>query len=186
MSLGMKIEPASWILFCLLCASIVVGCAAIADRWEDSLNGPEERETIGRATPGEAGESVGNGMTEGIDLRRELSRFRLRKVGEASWYGPGFSGKKTASGDIFDSKKLTAAHKTLPLGSKARVTNLSNRKSVEVEINDRGPYIEGRIIDLSQAAAQALGMIDHGTTRVEIELLDDGTASGKAASPYLR
>lgn len=94
-------------------------------------------------------------------------------TGPASWYGPGFSGKKTASGDIFDDGKLTAAHKTLPFGSKAKVTNLSNGKSVKVEINDRGPYVENRIIDLSQAAAYALGMIDHGVVRVRIEPLVD-------------
>jgi len=186
MSRGLNIESVTWILSCFLCASIVFGCAATADRWNDSLSGSREKAAIGRATPGEACESVGNDMTESFDLRRELSRSRLRKVGVASWYGPGFGGKKTARGDIFDSKKLTAAHKTLPLGSKARVTNLSNSKSVEVEINDRGPYIEGRIIDLSEAAAQALGMIDHGTAKVEIELLDDRTDYGKAARPDLR
>jgi len=92
-------------------------------------------------------------------------------VGGASWYGPGFNGKKTASGEIFDETKFTAAHKTLPLGSSARVINLKNGKSVEVMINDRGPYVEGRIIDLSHAAARALGMIDRGVTEVQIEIL---------------
>jgi rare lipoprotein A len=94
-------------------------------------------------------------------------------VGSASWYGPGFSGKKTASGDVFDETKFTAAHKTLPLGTRAKVTRLSNGKSVEVLINDRGPYIEGRIIDLSQAAAGALGIIDRGVVEVEVAILDD-------------
>ena len=94
-------------------------------------------------------------------------------IGEASWYGPGFQGKKTASGEIFDDSKLTAAHKTIPLGSKAKVTNLTNGKTVEVKINDRGPFIDGRMVDLSQAAAKALGMIDRGTARVQIDLLPD-------------
>ena len=94
-------------------------------------------------------------------------------IGEASWYGPGFEGKKTASGEIFDDSKLTAAHKTIPLGSKAKVTNLTNGKTVEVKINDRGPFIEGRMVDLSRAAAKALGMIDRGTARVQIDLLPD-------------
>ena len=94
-------------------------------------------------------------------------------IGEASWYGPGFDGKKTASGEIFDDSKLTAAHKTIPLGSKAKVTNLTNGKTVEVKINDRGPFIEGRMVDLSRAAAKALGMIDRGTARVQIDLLPD-------------
>jgi rare lipoprotein A len=92
-------------------------------------------------------------------------------TGDASWYGPGFVGRKTASGAIFDDAKLTAAHKTIPLGSRARVTNLKNGKTVEVEINDRGPYIVGRILDLSRAAASVLDMVHEGVTKVEIELL---------------
>jgi rare lipoprotein A len=91
--------------------------------------------------------------------------------GQASWYGPGFHGKKTASGEIFDQGKLTAAHKTLPLGTKAKITNLENGNTVEVEINDRGPYIGQRVIDLSRAAANALGFVESGLTLVRIELL---------------
>src|SRR4029077_12424874 len=97
--------------------------------------------------------------------------------GTASWYGPGFHGKKTASGEIYDQTKLTAAHKTLPLGSKARVTNLDNGSAVEVEINDRGPFVDGRIIDLSRAAAGALGLIKSGTAPVRVELIAEETAS---------
>ena len=92
--------------------------------------------------------------------------------GTASWYGPGFHGKKTASGEIYDQTKLTAAHKTLPLGTKARVTNLDNGSAVEVEINDRGPFVDGRIIDLSRAAAGALGLIESGTAPVRVELIN--------------
>jgi rare lipoprotein A (peptidoglycan hydrolase) len=94
-------------------------------------------------------------------------------VGEASWYGPGFDGKKTASGDIFDDSKLTAAHKTIPLGSQAKITNLTNGKTVEVKINDRGPFIEGRIVDLSHAAAKSLGIIERGIAKVQIDLLSE-------------
>ena len=93
--------------------------------------------------------------------------------GQASWYGPGFHGKKTASGEIFDQRKLTAAHKTLPLGSKAKVTNLENGNTVEVEINDRGPYVGQRVIDVSHAAANALGFVESGLTLVRIELMPD-------------
>jgi rare lipoprotein A len=78
-----------------------------------------------------------------------------------------------ASGDLFDETKLTAAHKSFPLGSKAKVTNLKNGNSVEVEIKDRGPFVEGRIIDLSKAAAERLGIIGTGTAPVEIELLSE-------------
>jgi rare lipoprotein A (peptidoglycan hydrolase) len=97
-------------------------------------------------------------------------------TGKASWYGPGFDGKKTATGEIFDKREFTAAHRSLPLGSKARVTNLENGKSVDVEINDRGLLAAGRVIDLSQAAARALGIIVAGTARVKVELVADETA----------
>jgi rare lipoprotein A (peptidoglycan hydrolase) len=93
--------------------------------------------------------------------------------GTASWYGPGFHGKKTASGKIYDQYELTAAHKSLPLGTKARVTNLENGSTVEVEINDRGPFIEGRIIDLSRAAAGVLGFVESGLAPVQVEFIAD-------------
>ena len=96
---------------------------------------------------------------------------KIIQHGEASWYGPGFQGKKTASGESFDQTKLIAAHKTFPLGSTARVTNLRNGKTVEVEITDRGPFVEGRIIDLSRAAAEKLGLTGPGTAPVQVELL---------------
>jgi rare lipoprotein A (peptidoglycan hydrolase) len=99
--------------------------------------------------------------------RESLMRRVLR--GKASWYGPRFHGKKTANGDIFDQRKLTAAHKTLPLGSKAIVTNLENGNSVEVEINDRGPYVPGRVIDVSYAAARKLGFVETGVAPVEVQ-----------------
>jgi rare lipoprotein A (peptidoglycan hydrolase) len=89
--------------------------------------------------------------------------------GEASWYGEEFEGKKTASGERFDPDKLTAAHPTLPLGSKAKVTNEETGKSVTVEINDRGPYADGREIDVSKAAAERLDMVHDGEADVKIE-----------------
>jgi rare lipoprotein A (peptidoglycan hydrolase) len=95
---------------------------------------------------------------------------KLPQTGEASWYGAQHQGKQTASGTIFDQAGLTAAHPSLPFGSKIKVTNLANGKSVEVEITDRGPFAENRIIDLSQAAARALDMIDSGTATVRLEL----------------
>jgi rare lipoprotein A len=97
--------------------------------------------------------------------------------GTASWYGPGFHGKKTASGEIYDQTKLTAAHKTLPLGTKARVTNLENGNAVEVEINDRGPFVKGRIIDLSRAAAGILGLVEDGVAPVKVEVIEDSGVS---------
>ena len=93
----------------------------------------------------------------------------IEQTGEASYYGKGFHGKETASGETFNQHELTAAHPTLPLGTEAKVTNLETGKTVEVEINDRGPYAKGRDIDLSKAAAQELGMVKDGDAPVKIE-----------------
>lgn len=90
--------------------------------------------------------------------------------GHASWYGPGFDGHRTASGERFSRHAYTAAHKSLPLHSRVLVTNLANNESVVVKINDRGPYVRGRLIDLSQAAARAIGI--RGVGKVEITALD--------------
>ena len=89
--------------------------------------------------------------------------------GRASWYGPELQGSPTASGEPFDMHALTAAHRTLPLGSYARVKNLDNGRSVVVKINDRGPHARRRMIDLSYAAAQEIRMVNAGTARVEVE-----------------
>lgn len=89
-------------------------------------------------------------------------------MGIASWYGHPFHGRPTASGEIYDMEKMTAAHRTLTLGSVARVQNLTNKESVEVRINDRGPFVHDRIIDLSHAAAQAISMPGIANVRLEI------------------
>ena len=91
--------------------------------------------------------------------------------GEASFYGHEFAGNPTASGERFDPGALTAAHRTLPLGSRVRVTNADSGKSVVVRINDRGPFHEDRVIDLSFAAARSIGLISSGTAQVELALL---------------
>jgi rare lipoprotein A len=97
---------------------------------------------------------------------------RAAQTGIASWYGPGFHGQATASGVIYNQYDLTAAHQTLPLGSRVVVTNLNNGKSVEVQINDRGPFAKGRIIDLSHAAAQSIELVGPGTAPVRIEVIE--------------
>ena len=93
------------------------------------------------------------------------------EIGIASYYGKEFHGKKTASGEIFDMYKFSAAHQDYPLGTIVRVTNLSNGKSLVLKINDRGPFLKGRIIDLSYAAAEELDFVLEGTTTVKIEVL---------------
>jgi rare lipoprotein A len=97
----------------------------------------------------------------------------LKERGTASWYGEQFHGRLTASGKVYDQHKLTAAHRLLPLGSRVRVMNALNGRQVEVLINDRGPYIDGRIIDLSHGAAEQLGMIESGTSPVTIVVLPE-------------
>ena len=99
------------------------------------------------------------------------------ETGLGSWYGRRFHGKLTASGEVFDPAKFTAAHRTLPWGSRVKVTNLTNGKSVEVRINDRGPFGKGRIIDVSRAAARALGIVESGITTVRVEWLSDSEKS---------
>lgn len=111
-------------------------------------------------------------------VRLPPSDGRLSQSGIASWYGPGFHGKATASGEVYNQNDLTAAHQTLPLGSKVMVTNLENRRSVEVLVNDRGPFAKGRIIDLSYAAAQTIDMVGPGTALVRVDVLDSPVELG--------
>jgi len=93
------------------------------------------------------------------------------EVGIASWYGSRFQGRRMSNGKRFDMRKMLAAHRTLPLGSKVKVTNLANGRAVEVTIEDRGPYPKGRLIDLSKRAAQTLGMTKQGLARVRIDVM---------------
>jgi rare lipoprotein A len=91
---------------------------------------------------------------------------KVVQSGPASWYGPGFQGRRTASGETFDTNELTAAHRTLPFGTRVRVVNERTGRSVVVRINDRGPYAHGRVIDLSHASAQAIGLMGVGSVTV--------------------
>jgi rare lipoprotein A len=97
----------------------------------------------------------------------------IKDRGVASWYGEQFHGRLAANGEVFNMDALTAAHRTLPLGSMVRVVNLENGKHVRVRINDRGPYINGRILDLSRAAATQLGMMDDGVSIIQLEVIGD-------------
>lgn len=121
-------------------------------------------------------------------MRKSLQRYLLllflftfsflsaqeSEYGMASYYGDEFHGSETASGQRYDKNAMTAAHKTLPMGTKVRVTRLDNKKFVDVRINDRGPYLKGRIIDLSGKAADALGLQNEGTAEVQVDILGKG------------
>ncbi|MFM8441750.1 MAG: septal ring lytic transglycosylase RlpA family protein [Methylococcus sp.] len=101
-----------------------------------------------------------------LTLSVSMPALAYQETGRASWYGPGLQGHRTASGQRFNKHQFTAAHKTLPLHTLVRVTNLANDESVIVEINDRGPHHRGRLIDLSQAAARAIGIRGVGNVKV--------------------
>jgi rare lipoprotein A len=108
----------------------------------------------------------------GAVCTRALASQAEPETGVASWYGYPYHGRQAASGEVYDMETLTAAHPTLPFNTRVRVVNLENQKSVEVRIIDRGPFIEGRIIDLSHAAARAIGMIQPGTVPARVDIIE--------------
>lgn len=108
---------------------------------------------------------------DGIRYDPLLKAEGFTEIGVASWYGPGFHGKKTSNGEIYNMHGMTAAHKTLPMNVFVRVVNLDNNRESIVRINDRGPFVAGRIIDLSQSAARELDVLGRGTAKVKIEAL---------------
>jgi len=136
-----------------------------------------EKDAEARAEPiprdGRSSYKVGNAYTISGRFYRPSERFSHVETGRASWYGPGFHGKPTANGEIFDSTALTAAHRTLQLPSIVRVTNLGNGVSATLRVNDRGPYHGDRILDVSEAAAEALGFKSTGVALVRVELLEE-------------
>ena len=139
---------------------------------EDTLQAVNRlRRLLGTAPP----LPVIDGGTEFNRQPTTVGNVLSRANGTASWYGPGFHGNISASGEVFNQNALTAAHRTLPFGTQVRVTNLRNNRQVVVRINDRGPYIHGRIIDLSAGAAEAIGLAHMGVGPVQLEVL--GNAS---------
>lgn len=106
--------------------------------------------------------------------------------GVASFYGPGFAGKKTANGERFNPGALTAAHRSLPFGTRLKLTNTANGRSVVVRINDRGPFVGGRVLDVSQGAASALGFVSAGTARLKIETLSGRQVAANDPAPAPR
>lgn len=153
-----------------LLVAVVAGCAT---QREVPPPAPETQ-------PVQAGRSpYGNGPIYEVHGRRYVvlqSSQGYRERGVASWYGKKFHGRPTSSREPYDMYAMTAAHRTLPLPSWVRVTNLRNDRSVVVRVNDRGPFVANRIIDLSYAAALALDMVENGTAPVEVAALDYGTA----------
>jgi rare lipoprotein A len=129
------------------------------------------------SSPRETSSSESTKADESKTPRNPTGKILLTLEGVASYYADEFHGKQTSNGETYDMNSLTAAHRTFPFGTKVRITNLENGKTVVVRVNDRGPFHEGRIIDLSLAAAKVLDLVKTGTARVKIEVLEwgDGT-----------
>ena len=154
------------------CTLVGVGSAGPSLTSADGINFDEIPDAIPRA---ELKSRSGNPETyviDGVTYRVMDTSDGYREQGIASWYGGYFQGRRTSSGDVYDMYLMTAAHKSLPLPTYVRVTNLANGRSVVLRVNDRGPFVEERIIDLSFAAATKLGMAAQGTARVEVVALD--------------
>lgn len=135
--------------------------------------------STGTSAGASTGASAGTGSSTIANANRSTSGNRSASTrnsaeGIASWYGADFHGKQTANGEIYDMNARTAAHRSLPFNTKVRVTNLINNLSVDVRINDRGPYIKDRVIDLSRAAAESIDMIGIGTAPVLVQVIGEG------------
>lgn len=143
--------------------------------------GPAARIPSRPGTPTSESNYSQNYNREDYDTGAGMAQGDFSEVGMASWYGREFDGKKTASGQIFDSRRLTAAHRTLPLGSVVKVRNMDNGKEVTVTINDRGPYVQGRILDISEQGAELLEFKQRGLANVGLKILQSG--SGRSGGP---
>ncbi|MDH5723051.1 MAG: septal ring lytic transglycosylase RlpA family protein [Alphaproteobacteria bacterium] len=155
-------------IFILLCLVIpgLSGCARI------ELASHFGKKLAGSSVPSKGYYKVGSPYVINGKRYYPSVDYGYNKTGIASWYGPNFHGKSTANGEIFDQNELTAAHKTLPLPSIVRVTNLENGKSIVARVNDRGPYAHGRIIDMSKRSAELLGFKNQGTAKVRVQVLE--------------
>lgn len=161
--------PALWFL---------TGCGAFGYPVQGAGSGGSSPVPVSAAASSGGGYGTGPGQYYEVGGRRYhvlTSADGYRRVGLASWYGPGFHGRRTSSGESYDQNGMTAAHRTLPLGTWVEVRNLRTERTVVVRINDRGPFKdpEERIIDVSHAAARTLGIVRDGTGRVEVVALND-------------
>jgi len=164
-----------WSLRALRETSFVVGIAVLAIFFLLTGCGPKHRVAYEKGIPPPSKQEVKKEtgkekpLLAKLETRIEKRETKEVQYGVASWYGPDFHGKPTSSGEVYDMYQLTCAHNTLPLGTMVMVTNLENGKSAELRVNDRGPFVKERIIDLSYAAAQILGVWENGTALVKLE-----------------
>ena len=154
-----ELRPRSSGLLAALACAMMFGCAQVG-RAPEPAQAPSPPPPAGATPPSPAPPTPTPEIATGTPQR-----------GRISLYGDGFAGRKTASGEPFDPAALTMAHRTMAFGTRVRVTNLENRRSVEVVVNDRGPFVRGRIADVSEAAARRLGMVADGVVEAELEIL---------------
>lgn len=160
------------ILFCISCSSNIT---ITGNRYNRSSNNTENTITDYNTEKHKGKYKIGVPYTVKGKTYYPEENNRYNEIGIASWYGDEFHNKKTANGDIFDMNSMTAAHKTLPMPSIVKITNLENGKSTKLVINDRGPFVDNRIIDVSRKAAMELGFINKGITKVKVEFLKKET-----------
>lgn len=179
--------PVRWAVLAAA-ALLLAGCAEAqlvahtAKQVRDAVPKQEPRAPAGRYKVGKPYQVAGVWYYPKAD-------YDYEETGIASWYGPGFHGKRTANGEIYDQGDLTAAHRTLPMPSLVRVTNLENGRALKVRVNDRGPFARGRIIDVSARAAELLGFKQQGTAKVRVEIVEAASrrlAAGRAPEPGVK
>lgn len=178
-------QPASHhAIAALALLALLPGCGGFSKYQDGAPSKTMDWEKIPDAVPrSEPLSNTGNPESYVVFGQRYFVDFDAKEFsqqGVASWYGTKFHGRKTSSGEKYDMYKMTAAHKTLPLPSYVKVTNLRNDKQVIVKVNDRGPFVDGRIIDLSYAAAQKLDIISNGTAEVEIETVTSNSRASES------
>jgi len=164
----------------LLLVLLFSACGIVSNRDSAPRNAKIDLNAISNATPkDEPFSKYGNPAKYSVFGKTYYtlkSNHGFKQTGDASWYGTKFHGRRTSSGEAYDMYAMTAAHKTLPLPSYVKVTNLDNNKQIVVKVNDRGPFHAGRIIDLSYVAALKLDIVKNGTGRVEIEVINTSSA----------
>jgi rare lipoprotein A len=176
-------EPRSRLVQALIRPVALASCAVVALALTGCATGPALVKAPAPGTPAPESSPPPAAPEPKASSRPTQSR-PTQMTGTASWYGKAHHGQPTASGEIYDMHALTAAHPSLPLGTRVRVVNVKNDRTVEVRINDRGPFVRGRILDLSYAAAQELGGVTDGAFRVKILVLSQPpVATARASTP---
>ena len=158
-------------LYSLFIFIVILSCVA-SPRYSSNPNRTSSKNKVTKSTNNTSKSSANDNRRYSSNSNSKIRNDVI--IGIASWYGPNFHGKLTANGEVFDQYGVTAAHKTLPLGTVVRVTNLDNDKSIILRINDRGPYVGDRVLDCSYGAAKKLDFMKTGTANVEIRIIELG------------